>query len=164
MMQRDNIKINDMQYHEIPYIAEIEKRCFSICAWTENMFRSMFDDADHENIMLTAYADGMIAGYIVMQLCADEAEIMVIAVDEPFRRRGIADMLIDCAERQLTEKTVKILLEVRENNIAAQKLYYKKGFEKTGLRKNYYRDFSGKPPENAVLMTKYLKTEMFEKC
>lgn len=164
MMPKDNIIIKDMDYHEIPYIAEIENRSFSICAWTEEMFKSMFDDPYHENIMLTAYFNNMIAGYIVMQLCVDEAEIMVIAVDEPFRRKGIAKNLLEYAEKMINDKAERILLEVRESNISAQTLYTKKGFEKVGLRKNYYHDFSGQPPENAVLMTKYLKMEMLEKC
>ena len=154
MMQKNKISIKNTEYYEIPYIAEMEKRCFSICAWTESMFKSEFENNDGRNIMLTAYFNDMIAGYIVMRLCIDEAEIMVIAVDEPFRRNGIAEMLIDHAENLIKDRISKILLEVREKNEPAINLYIKKGFEKVGLRKNYYRDFSGQPPENAVLMTK----------
>ncbi len=156
MTQRNNIKIKNMEHYELPYIAEMEKRCFLVCAWTENMFKNALDSADN-NIMLTAYFNDMIAGYIVMSFCIDEAEIMVIAVDEPFRKNGIAQELINSAENLVKDRAERILLEVRESNIEAQNLYIKNGFEKTGLRKNYYSDFSGKEPENAVLMTKYLK-------
>lgn len=164
MMQKDNIIIKDMEYHEISYIAEMEKRCFEVCAWSEEMFKSMFNEPDAENIMLSAYCNEVLAGYIVMKLCIDEAEIFVIAVDEPFRGRGIATRLISRAEELIKGRAVKVMLEVREGNLAARKLYNKKGFIEVGMRKNYYRDLSGKPPENAVLMTKYLKTEMFGKC
>jgi ribosomal-protein-alanine N-acetyltransferase len=138
----------------------METRCFSICAWTESMFKSELDDNNGRNIMLTAYFNDMIAGYIIVRLCLDEAEIMVLAVDEPFRRNGIAEMLIDHVEMLIKGRISRIMLEVREKNEPAINLYTKKGFKRTGLRKNYYRDFSGQPPENAVLMTK----EMLEKC
>lgn len=156
MTQRDNIKIKNMDFNEIPYVAEMEKRCFSLCAWTERMFVNVFNDRS-ENIMLSAYYEDRLAGYIVMGICLDEAEIQVLAVDEMFRRKGIAERLIDHAETMISGRVERIFLEVRENNDAARKLYEKKGFEVTGMRKNYYRDNSGNPPENAVLMTRFLK-------
>lgn len=156
MTQRNDIKIKNMEHYEIPYVAAIENRCFSVCTWSETMFKNTLDSADNY-IMLTAYFNDMLAGYIVMSHCLDEAEIMVLAVDEPFRRKGIADMLIRHAEDIIKDITARILLEVRESNIPAQNLYLRNRFEKTGLRKNYYSDFSGQKPENAVLMTKYIK-------
>lgn len=164
MMQKNKIKIKNMEHYEIPYVAMIEKRSFSICAWNESMFRSELENNDGRNIMLTAYFEDMLAGYLIMQTGIDEAELMVLAVDEQFRKKGIAQLLMDTAEKMLDENIAQILLEVREKNIPAINLYTKKGFERVGMRKNYYRDFSGQPPENAVLMTKYLKTEMLEKC
>ena len=44
-------------------------------------------------------------------------------------------------------------LEVRESNLAAISLYEKHGFERVGLRKNFYEQ----PRENAVLYTKQLQ-------
>jgi len=41
------------------------------------------------------------------------------------------------------------LLEVRESNQAAQKLYRKFGFESVGLRRGYYQDTH----EDGILMT-----------
>lgn len=152
MMQRDNIKIRKTELNDIPLIAEMEKRCFSVCAWTENMFMNVFSDSNNENIMLSAYYGETLAGYIVMGICLDEAELMVIAVDEAFRNRGIAEILLDTALEMLKGKIKRIFLEVRESNNAARRLYEKKGFQANGMRKNYYRDNSGNPPENAVLM------------
>ncbi len=156
MKQKSNIQIKNTEHYEIPYIAEMEKRCFSVCAWTENMFKNVFESADN-NIMLTAYCDDKLAGYIVVSFCIDEAEIMVVAVDEPFRQRGVAQALLDSAETALNGRAEKIFLEVRESNTPAQKLYEKNNFVVTGFRKNYYSDFSGQKPEDAILMTKYLR-------
>lgn len=43
----------------------------------------------------------------------------------------------------------KIMLEVRESNLPAIKLYEKYNMKKDGVRKNYYRE----PLENAILMS-----------
>jgi len=45
-----------------------------------------------------------------------------------------------------------LTLEVRESNVAAAALYEKMGFQRVGVRKNFY----SAPQENAVLMTRYL--------
>ena len=80
-----------------------------------------------------------------------------ISDDQKKLEQKVYDKITKSAENLVMDRAERILLEVRESNIEAQNLYIKNGFEKTGLRKNYYSDFSGKEPENAVLMTKYLK-------
>ncbi|MBD4685604.1 ribosomal-protein-alanine N-acetyltransferase, partial [Xanthomonas citri pv. citri] len=46
-------------------------------------------------------------------------------------------------------------LEVRESNLAAQKLYDSLGFNEVTIRKNYYPTPSGER-ENAIVMALYL--------
>ena len=76
-----------------------------------------------------------------------------MAVHPDHRRMGIACLLINNLMRICVVNNMKFLnLEVRESNCNAISLYSKLGFEKVGLRKNYYKN----PNENAVLMTKYL--------
>ena len=79
---------------------------------------------------------------------ADEMTIDSVAVAPDYRRKGYASALIDLAIKQA--KAAVVMLEVRESNTAAISLYQSLGFEKVGLRKNYYE----RPVENAVLMTK----------
>ncbi|HHT7854957.1 TPA: GNAT family N-acetyltransferase, partial [Pasteurella multocida] len=58
--------------------------------------------------------------------------------------------------QQLTEKGISTLwLEVRESNIAAQKLYEQLGFNEVDRRKNYYPTPHGQR-ENAIVMARYL--------
>lgn len=90
-----------------------------------------------------------VIGTIVVWLLIDEAHIATLAVDEPYRRRGIASQLIFTALSQLVEKgAVVSTLEVRESNQAAQALYQGFGFQPVGRRRAYYRD-SG---EDAIIM------------
>jgi ribosomal protein S18 acetylase RimI-like enzyme len=81
------------------------------------------------------------------QSAPDEAEILNIAVDPAFRRRGVASALLTelCGQAQGT-----IFLEVAEPNSPAIALYRKHGWEEAGLRPGYYNQGI----VNAVVMKK----------
>jgi len=82
-----------------------------------------------------------ILGYAGMWILADEAHIMSIASVQEHRRKGIGEgLLIAIFELAQRHKARIVTLEVRVSNIAAQNLYLKYGFQKTGLRKGYYLD------------------------
>lgn len=90
-----------------------------------------------------------VVGSIVIWLLIDEAHIATLAVDETYRRRGIASQLIFTALSHLVGKgAVLATLEVRESNEAARGLYQGFGFQPVGRRRAYYRD-SG---EDAIIM------------
>ena len=95
---------------------------------------------------LVAEGESGLAGFAVARRTAtDEIEILNVAVDPPFRRRGIARSLI----RELIGKsTDRVFLEVRQSNVGARKLYHSLGFEAVGVRPDYY---SG-PVESAIVM------------
>ena len=79
-------------------------------------------------------------------------EIESVYVRVEHRRKGIAYELLNKIERELVSHEIKkVLLEVRESNISARALYYKKGYADIFVRKKYYHD-----GENAVVMVKEL--------
>ena len=90
-----------------------------------------------------------ILGFVILRRIADEGELLQIAVDSEYRRRGIADTLIESALGWAHDCGIsKIYLEVRKSNNAAIKLYKKHGFKRAGIRKDYYIE----PIEDAVVM------------
>ncbi|MBQ9545310.1 MAG: ribosomal protein S18-alanine N-acetyltransferase [Clostridia bacterium] len=98
---------------------------------------------------VAAYLDGELAGYAAFLKGPFSCEIMRIAVNKKFRRRGIGRAML----RALEEKakgfgSESLQLEVRSKNTAALALYESVGFMRVGLRKGYYRD----PADDAVLM------------
>jgi ribosomal-protein-alanine N-acetyltransferase len=87
-----------------------------------------------------------LAGFAVARrTAADELEILNVAVDPPFRRRGVGLRLI---QQLLGQYRGTVYLEVRQSNYAARKLYHSLGFEAIAVRKNYYRS----PVESAIVM------------
>lgn len=91
-------------------------------------------------------------GFVLARMAADEAEILTIAVDRRWRRRGIGRQLMDAVLRHLhAEGIVSLFLEVSENNVAALSLYRRLGFMPVGQRPGYY-EVPGYERENAIVM------------
>jgi ribosomal protein S18 acetylase RimI-like enzyme len=73
-----------------------------------------------------------------------ELQIIQITVSPATRRRGVGSMLIQTALDTYGPSVSQIVLEVREDNVAARGLYEKLGFVPLGaVRKNYYADGAG---------------------
>lgn len=143
-----NFTIEKMRAEHIPQIATLETECFSQ-PWSEN---ALADELKNENShFLVAVCDGVM-GYIGVQEICGEAYITNVAVFEKYRKLGIGRALIKAAcSGAESRKCEFITLEVRESNQPAIALYESEGFEKAGIRKNFYSS----PTENGVIYTKY---------
>ena len=92
-----------------------------------------------------------LVGYLIISRYADAWHVMNVAVDEAYRRRGIATQLLN----RLFEVTAGddrrgYTLEVRVSNGDAIKLYERLGFVARGIRRGYYTDNR----EDALVMWK----------
>lgn len=146
-----NIRIIKAEKENTADIFLIEQSCFSI-PWTE---QSICDSVSiGSNYFNIAYVDGKPAGYMSMQLAAGEGDIMRVAVLPEYRRLGIGRALLN--ECFSANNPDAVFLDVRENNVPAIRLYESFGFEKTGIRKNYYSN----PTENAVIMKNDFKEKV----
>ncbi|NLA81456.1 MAG: GNAT family N-acetyltransferase [Clostridiaceae bacterium] len=108
-------------------------------AWTADAYRGFLQDLW-----------GTLAlGFVLARLLVDELEILQIVVEEGWRDRGLGRMLMTAmAEKGREAGKGSWILEVRENNLPALRLYQAFGFEEIGRRAGYYPD-SG---ESAILM------------
>ena len=83
---------------------------------------------------------------------AGEAQITRVAVAAEEREHGLGTRLTAALINKAWELgAVAVTLEVRESNIAAQKVYLTCGFASEGIRPNYYEDNH----ENAIIMWLY---------
>ena len=137
-----------MNEGHVPAVAALEKICFSD-PWSENSVASELKNK--LALWLVAEKEGRVAGYIGSQTCGDESDVMNVAVHPDFRRRGIAEKLVNSLVEELRSIESRCLtLEVRASNVPAIALYEKLGFAEIGRRKNYYRN----PREDALIMRK----------
>jgi ribosomal-protein-alanine N-acetyltransferase len=95
---------------------------------------------------LVAICNGTIAGFLVSRtLAPGEREILNLAVDPEWRRKGVAKRLISDSTL-LVNGTV--YLEVRASNQSALNFYNYLGFQEVARRPRYYSD----PLETAIVM------------
>jgi ribosomal protein S18 acetylase RimI-like enzyme len=125
---------------DYPAIARIQYHCPETAQWP------LGDYSGYP--LLLAVISGKPAGFCSWRQSApDEAEILNLAVEPAYRRRGVASALLNsvCEHAQGT-----IFLEVAEPNSPAIALYRKHGWEDAGLRAGYYNHGI----VNAVVMKK----------
>ena len=140
--------IESMNSSHVAQIAELEKLCFSD-PWSENSIASELDNK--LAFWLVATEGERVAGYIGSQTVMDETDMMNVAVHPDYRRKGIAEALVNNLVEQLKKMGSHCLtLEVRASNVPAIALYEKLGFSEIGRRKNYYRN----PREDALILRK----------
>ena len=134
---------------DLLHIMKIEQDSISP-PWTLDMMQEELVRDD--SFFALAVCDGEAAGFCILRRMADEGELLKIAVDSVYRRRGVADSLVKSAFNYAEENALKaIFLEVRKSNAAAIALYIKHGFEQVGLRKDYYAE----PIEDASILAYY---------
>ena len=143
------MQIRSWEQKDIPTLAEMERRCFSD-PWTEQMLSDTLKLPVYHGFL--AEEDGVILGYASLIVVCEDAEVGNIAVDIPFRGKGISKLLMDamllCAK---SLGATHCFLEVRVSNTVAISLYEKYGYEKFGIRAKYYAD-----GEDAFVMRKVL--------
>ena len=158
------LRIRKIEEKDGPAVRELELQCFSD-PWTENMLRDMLDSGLDESLLLetvlsvgecngalSGSAEGWTAaGYANVRVLGDEAELMRICIAPEYRGRGWSATLLKAALQEMLRRgAFAATLEVRAGNTPAIRLYERHGFQKEGLRKNYYRD----PVEDAAIYWK----------
>jgi [ribosomal protein S18]-alanine N-acetyltransferase len=146
-----NIDLRRLTLADLAAIERIEQRAYPT-PWSRSMFAG--EIAKQSSICLGAVdrEEGeRLVGYLIISRYADAWHVMNVAVDEAYRRRGIATKLLN----RLFELTVSddrrgYTLEVRVSNGDAIKLYERLGFVARGVRRGYYTDNR----EDALIMWK----------
>lgn len=128
---------------DLPALLDIEHKSFSRPRWTAADF---LHDA-----CTVAELDGRVVGFLVWSEVfpgdsknPPEREILNLAVAPEYRRRGVGAALLTHELRVRAH----YFLEVRESNLAAQRLYRRFGFSEIARRPNYYQS----PSERAIVM------------
>ena len=137
---------------DAPRLAQLHGSSFHR-GWGESEFEHMLTE---RNTLLHRLRVGRkTIGFAVSRMAADEAEILSIAIDAPYRGKGLSRTLLLTHLGHLAGRGVRtIFLEVEENNQPARRLYDWAGFNVVGRRERYYRQ--GGEQLNALLMRRDL--------
>src|SRR5438093_8314381 len=130
-----NLEIRPVRTEDLSLVYELEERSFKDPF--PNYFIDQLADANPETFLVAVYT-GAIVGYAVVDDWSDYQHLVSIAVRAGFRRRGIAQALLDdLFERS---RSGPLRLELRRSNHEALQLYMKNGFRETGIAHSYYTD------------------------
>lgn len=153
-------RIDPMRWEDITEVIAIERRAFSMPwpmrAYEQELLRNpnahylVLRPREVLAVVLTFPPRLPILGYGGFWLVPDEAHISTIAIDTPWRGRGLGElMFLALVEEAIAWGANLITLEVRASNVVAQNLYRKYGLEVVGRRPRYYRDNN----EDALVMS-----------
>ncbi len=87
--------------------------------------------------------DGKVVGFSLFRTVADDAELLLLAVDPAVQGSGVGRALLDhFIDHSKSGGAVRIHLEVRDGNPAIR-IYQAAGFEQANRRRNYYKGACG---------------------
>ncbi len=124
---------------DLPILVSLDREYFAETAWPIEQFREELSGPTRKFIV--GEEDGELIAYAgaFLPSAGGEADLMTIAVNPNYRRRGVASYLIAELEKWAKSRGGEaMMLEVDINNVEAIELYEKRGYEKLNIRKNYY--------------------------
>jgi ribosomal-protein-alanine acetyltransferase len=142
------VAIRSAAMNDVPAILAIERQAPGAAHWTPEQYKRLVGSGVVLVAEEAAEGAGQLCGFVCAKAVAGEWEIENVVVAAEFLRHGIANELVrELIQRAAGEAASAILLEVRESNLPARRLYEKHGFREVGHRRVYYRD----PVEDAIL-------------
>ena len=142
------MKIELLSPPDIPRLIEIEQHA-NPYPWQQHAFVSSFADSYFSYKLLDD--SGEIQGFYFAQLILEQLELFNICVASDMQGRGYGKVLLQhFLQEGRSRGATEAFLEVRSTNHSAIALYENCGFNKTGVRKNYY--VQGDNKADAILM------------
>jgi len=140
---------------DLPQIIKIMQEAISPVWSSSALLNEMRKDDSYfivaKNTAVKAEEPTSVLGFAVFRRVGVDGELLIIAVYEPARRKGVGDSLMQAVLDYAGKNAFKsVFLEVRGSNEAAVHLYEKHGFEQLRVRKSYYND----PVEDALVMAR----------
>ena len=144
--QQLRVHIRWMIRRDMDCALEIENEGFEF-PWSEEDFVRCL--RQRNCIGMVAEHDDRIVGFMIYELHKTRLHVLNFAVARQHRRLGVGTQMIDKLTGKLShQRRSRILLEVRETNLAAQLFFRKCGFRAVSVLRDFYEDTT----EDAYLM------------
>ena len=135
-----DVEIRPTESADVDQILRIEGERYGPDAWSRRQVEEELAAVPTTRWYASAVQDGAVLGYVGFFLSPPDADVQTLTVADSAARRGIATTLLTGALSAVQAAGChRIFLEVRADNEAALNLYRSFGFERLGVRRNYYR-------------------------
>jgi [ribosomal protein S18]-alanine N-acetyltransferase len=145
------IELRPMTEADLPAVMAIENAIYAF-PWTPGNFR----DSLAAGYSCWIYVrDGALIGYAVLMRASDEAHLLNLSISASCQRQGCGSLLLQrVCDFARGLGTLLLFLEVRPSNTGALRLYERHGFERIGVRREYYPAQAGR--EDALILSRPL--------
>lgn len=141
-------RIRPLTEQDLPEMLSIERQAHSH-PWSEGIFRDCLKSGYR-----FSGVDGRagLSAFCVVTNQFDEAHLVNICVSPDCQRIGLGRKLLrHLIDEAKSDGMERLLLEVRQSNKKALRLYRSEGFERIGVRRGYYPSAQGR--EDAVVLS-----------
>ena len=139
MTQGQTTTLREMTWRDIPVLALLELELFAQDAWSEQTWWAELSGRPRRSYVV-GDRGGAVVGYAGVDRGGEVADVMTIAVASAAQSRGLGAALMDWLIAEARRGGARhLMLEVRADNDAAQRLYSKAGFVMTTVRRRYYQ-------------------------
>ena len=143
---KQTVHIRWMIRRDLPSVMGIESASFEF-PWTEDEFVRCLRQRDCIG-MVAEYAE-QVVGFMIYEMQRTRIHVLSFAVHPDYRRQSVGSAMVQKLVSKLAyQRRNRIILEVRETNLAAQLFFKSLGFRATGVLRNFYEDST----EDAFLM------------
>jgi ribosomal-protein-alanine N-acetyltransferase len=133
-----SVQIDWMKRRDMPSVLAIENEAFSN-PWSQDDFIRCL--RQRNCIGMVAKHAGQVVGYMTYELHQNRLHILNFAVSQGSRRAGVGRQMLEKLMGKLhPERRSRIMLEVRETNLAAQLFFRRFGFRAISVLRGFYDD------------------------
>lgn len=144
--QQVGVHIRWMIRRDMPEVLDIENRSFEF-PWSEEDFIRCL--RQRNCIGMVAEYEEHVVGFMIYELHKNRLHVLNFAVRGEMRRRAIGSSMARKLISKLShQRRSRIMLEVRETNLAAQLFFRQLGFRAVTVLRDFYADTT----EDAYLM------------
>jgi [ribosomal protein S18]-alanine N-acetyltransferase len=133
-------RLRGMTPSDIDAVLVLEHDLFGEEAWSRKMLEGELAEQARSRYYLVAVDDGVISGYAGLMVAGTQADVLTIAVAADHWGQGTGSALLEALLAEAARRgSTEVFLEVRTDNMRAQRLYRRYGFAEIGVRKGYYQ-------------------------
>jgi ribosomal-protein-alanine N-acetyltransferase len=130
------IELGRMRWWHVQPVLGLEHELFPEESWSAAAFWNELAETASRHYVV-ALLDEQVVGYAGLAVFGDEAHVLTIGVTGSVQRSGIGTALL--RELLAAAGPRRVLLDVRVDNLVAQRLYERHGFVPVGTRRRYYQ-------------------------
>jgi len=131
--------LREMTWRDLPTLAALEPALFADDAWSEQTWWAELASRPRR-CYVVGEQGGVVVGYAGVDRRGEVADVMTIAVAPDARGHGLGTLLMDwLIDAARVGGAGHLILEVRADNTAAQRLYSRMGFVMLSVRRRYYQ-------------------------